>query len=90
MLGLNTTKARQQEVINAIIDVVRKLLANQPLLSPYTPGYPGMPGYSGMPGFPNGMPLVVNIPPQQAPIITITNMGTPYQSSPYSNFLNSK
>lgn len=101
ILGLNTTKARQQEVVNAIIDVARRLMANQPLYP--MPAYPGMPGYPSQPGYPTqpaypgytGMPgapspLIVNVPPASAPVITITNMMPPYQSSAYSSFMNSK
>lgn len=101
ILGLNTTKERQQEVVNAIIDVARRLMANQPLytMPPY-PGMPGMPGYPSQPAYAgytgyastpgSPSPFIVNVPPPSAPVITITNMMPPYQSSSYSSFMNSK
>lgn len=89
MLNLNTTKQRQQEILGAIIDVIRRHLANQPIApGQQSPGYPGMPGYQpGMPGAPSQYG-----PPTSGPVITITNSFgmPPYQSSAYSSFMNSK
>lgn len=61
--------------------------AGYPIMQGY-PSQPGYPGYTGMPGVPS--PLVVNVPPASAPVITITNMMPPYQTSAYSSFMNSK
>lgn len=74
-------------MIAAIIEVVRKLIAGQPFPSSQY----GFGGYPGSPGM--QPPFVINLPPAQAPVITITNMGTPYGgsgSSSYNSFMNSK
>lgn len=81
ILNVSGTKERQKELMNAIIDIVRRFMANQTVSSPY--------GFNGMPGYPGGsMPFIVNMPPQPAPVITITNMAPP--SSGYSSFVSSK